>query len=344
MTHPAVSLDFMPAFYHRHLGVTYGKAFYYDPEYRGSVECQQALFLHAHWGRHGVGAAHPHPSPGLFIQPLEIIMRTQGAEWRFPEDATLESWGTPWRGLDPAAIAAIDAQAAARHPVVDELLAQYRVLQKLYGESADLFGIKSGMMNIHAPLTTAQQLYGEELFMLLAEDPAAGGPIFTKVWELYQAIFQRLADALGARLTRVQLGDCAAAMLSPATYEAAVLPWNNRIARQFPRAGYHSCGSSTHLLPAFAKLEHMDLYQLGPGTDLAQAARQLPGTHLQPLIDPVFLRQGDTAQVRQSIAAVIRDCAPAPAVTLCLWSLDRDTPLANVSAVYETTPTPTPAD
>jgi hypothetical protein len=344
MTHPAVSLDFMPAFYHRHLGVTYGKAFYYDPEYRGSVECQQALFLHAHWGRHGVGAAHPHPSPGLFIQPLEIIMRTQGAEWRFPEDATLESWGTPWRGLDPAAIAAIDAQAAARHPVVDELLAQYRVLQKLYGESADLFGIKSGMMNIHAPLTTAQQLYGEELFMLLAEDPAAGGPIFTKVWELYQAIFQRLADALGARLTRVQLGDCAAAMLSPATYEAAVLPWNNRIARQFPRAGYHSCGSSTHLLPAFAKLEHMDLYQLGPGTDLAQAARQLPGTHLQPLIDPVLLRQGDTAQVRQSIAAVIRDCAPAPAVTLCLWSLDRDTPLANVSAVYETTPAPTPAD
>jgi hypothetical protein len=335
MKRPAASLDFMPAFYHRHLGVKYGKDFYYDPEYRAGVECRQSLFLHDHWGRHGVGAARPQPSPSLFIQPVEIIMRTQGAEWQFPENATVESWGTPWRGLDSAAIAAIDAQAAAHHPVVDELLAQYHVLRRLYGDRADLFGIKGGMMNIHAPLTTAQQLYGEELFLLLAEDPLSAGPVFAKVWELYQAIFGRLAAELGATITRVQLGDCSAAMLSPATYEEAVLPWNNRIVRQFPHAGYHSCGSSTHLLPAFAKLERMDLYQLGPGTNLAQAAQQLPGTHLQPLIDPVLLLQAEAEQVRQVILDAIRDCAPAPAVTLCLWSLDRDTPLTNVSTAYE---------
>ena len=28
----------------------------------------------------------------------------------------------------------------------------------MYGEKADLFGIKTGLMNLHAPFTTAHQL------------------------------------------------------------------------------------------------------------------------------------------------------------------------------------------
>jgi len=75
--------------------------------------------------------------------------------------------------------------------------------------------------------------------------------------------------------------------------------------------------------------------QLGAGTDIAQAARLLPGAELQPLVDPVLMREGNPDEVTAVTASLLRDSATAPAVTLCAWSFDRDTPMENVTAMYE---------
>jgi hypothetical protein len=324
----------MPAFYHRHLGLTYGEAYYFDPAYRAAVERAEGRFLFEVLGRYGVGSREPQPSASVFIQPVDLIMRTQGAEWRFPSDATVESWGTPWAGLAPAEIAAIDPRTAAQHPVMDAILDQYRILERLYGERADIFGTKSGTMGIHTPYTTAHQLYGEELFVTMLTEPQTACAVFAKVWDIYRAVFARITGATGARLTRVHMGDCSAALLSAETYRRVVLPTNQAIARQFEGAGYHSCGRSSHLLADFSTVPGLDAIQLGPGTDLAEGARRLPGIHLQPLIDPLLMRDGTPDTVAASVRGILRDAARAPAVTLCAWSFDRDTPVENVAAMY----------
>jgi hypothetical protein len=333
---PHISLNFMPAFYRRHAGLRYGEAYLFDPAYRAEVQCAEERFLFEALGRHGVGSPRPAPSPSLFIQPVDLIMRTQGAEWRYPEDGTLESWGTPWKDLTCEEIVRLDTTAAAQHPVIDVLLDQYRVLERLYGEQADLCGLKSGMLNIHTPYTTAHQLRGETLFVELLTDPAAATAIMNKVWAIYQAVFGRLAAAIGARPARLQLGDCSASLLSAETYASVVLPVNCAIGAGFASVGYHSCGPSSHLLEAFARLPPLDHIELGPGTDLAAAARTLPGVPLSPLIDPVLMRERAPAAVRAHIEQTLAQTAPAPATTLCVWSLDRDTPIENVAAVYET--------
>ncbi len=333
---PRISLNFMPAFYRRHAGLRYGEAYLFDPAYRAEVQCAEERFLFEALGRHGVGSPNPAPSPSLFIQPVDLIMRTQGAEWRYPEDGTLESWGTPWKDLSCEEIVRLDAAAAAQHPVIDALLDQYRVLERLYGERADLCGLKSGMLNIHTPYTTAHQLRGETLFVELLTDPAAATAIMEKAWAIYQAVFGLLAAAIGARPTRLQLGDCSASLLSAETYVSVVLPVNRAIGTGFASVGYHSCGPSSHLLDAFSRLPPLDHIELGPGTDLAAAARTLPGVPLSPLIDPVLMREQDPAVVRTHIEQTLFQTAPAPATTLCVWSLDRDTPIENVATVYET--------
>ncbi|MBT3291478.1 MAG: hypothetical protein HN380_29305, partial [Victivallales bacterium] len=91
----SVSLDFMPAFYTKHLGLTWGESYYFDPDYRSQVEMARDRFLYDVLGEHGVGSPQPTPSPCLTIQPVDLFMRTQGAEWRFPTDGTVESWGQP---------------------------------------------------------------------------------------------------------------------------------------------------------------------------------------------------------------------------------------------------------
>ena len=335
MTARFISLHFMPAFYSRHAGVTYGEAYYFDPAYRAQVECVEGRLLYDLFGHHGVGARHPAPTPNLFIQPIDLLLRTQGAEWRFPEDGTVESTGAPWAGLSPAEIDAIDPREAAVHPVIDAVLAQYRQLERLYGDRADILGTKSGTVNIHAPYTTAHQLCGEGLFMLMLEDPAGAVVIFRKVWELYQAVYARITAATGAQSTRLYLGDCSASLLSEATYRECVLPVNRELAAQFPQAGYHSCGSSSHLLAAFTGIPHLDAVQLGPGTDLAVAAGRFPGVTLEPLLDPVIIRDGNEEQVTVYVRGVLNDTTPAPAVTLCAWSFDAETPAENVTPIYE---------
>ncbi|HOS43995.1 MAG TPA: uroporphyrinogen decarboxylase family protein [Armatimonadota bacterium] len=333
MSRVNIWLGFMPAYFTKHVGVTYGEAYYFDLAYRADVMRAESRLLHEQLGDFGVAAA-PRPIPHLFIQPIDLMLHTQGAPWRFPDDATLESVGAPWATLSSAEIAAIDPRSSAEHPVMDRLLAQYREIARHYGDAADIFMVKSGMMNIHTPYTTAHQLYGEELFVLLLTEPETARAIFAKVWELYQAIYARVLAVTGTAFDRIYLGDCSASLLSEAVYRERVLPVNQRLATLYPDSGYHSCGLSTHLLAAFSALPGLRHIQLGAGTDMAAAARLLPGVVLEPLIDPVLMREGAPDDITRLIAGIIDDTATAPGVNLCAWSFDRDTPLENVRAMY----------
>jgi uroporphyrinogen-III decarboxylase len=204
-----------------------------------------------------------------------------------------------------------------------------------YGDRADIFGLKAGSMSIHTPYTTGHQLCGESLFMLMIEDPDGARIVLEKVWAVIQAVFGRLSEELGARPTNLHLGDCSASMLSPAVYRDVVLPMNQKIASGFGAVGYHSCGSSSHLLKGFAALPSLGNIQLGPGTDLREAVRLMPGVTMQPLIDPLLMRNGTQSQVREGIAEVLEATAHAPQTMLCAWSFDRETPIENVAAMYE---------
>ncbi len=329
-----VSLNFMPAFYTKHTGTTYGEAFYFDIAHREKVERTESEFLHDTFGAHGVGAVHSKPSANIFIQPVDLIMRTQGAEWIFPEDGTVESLGAPWRGKSIEEIARIDAKAAASHPVIDTVLEQYEAMRMRYG-NADIFGVKSGVMTIHTPYTTAQRLTSDDIFVHIATDPPGTRIVLDKVWEIYQAIYGRIADVLSVKLTRVNMGDCAASMLSAEHYRASVLPVNSMIASSFDSATYHSCGASTHLINAFAALPHVNAIQLGPGTDIAAAVHAMPKIHMQPLIDPLLMLNRTPDAVHTAIEQIINDSAKAPEITLCAWSFDRDTPFDAVNALYD---------
>jgi len=325
----------MPAFYNKHLGIKYGEGYYFDPAYCAQIERCEELFLYEVFGKYGFGSADPVPSGNFIIQPVDIIMGTQDAQWRFPDDGTVESWGTPWKGLSIADISAIDPREAAYHPVIDRMLAQYTELCEFVGEKADLFWSKTGLMNVHTPYTTAHQLCGEDLFVTMLTEPESALVIFWKIWDIYKAIFARVTEVTGSSLTRVQLGDCSAAMLSEQVYRNVVLPVNKQICAKFNSAGYHSCGPSTHLLTAFADLHGVDAIELGPGTDIRSAHHLMPHRHLKPLIDPVAMKDMNPDGVSSMVENIIRDAEGSPSTTLCTWALDRETPLENVEALLQ---------
>lgn len=336
MSNVTVSLDLMPAFYYKNLGLKFGEAYYFDPGYREKVEQAKGKFLRGELGAYGVGDPTGASAHTLFIQPVDLIMRTQGAEWRFPDDATVESAGQPWARLSPEEIAKIDPRSAAFHPVVDACIDQYRDLRRLYGDEADIFFARSGIMNVHTPYTTAHQLCGEELFVLMTLEPDQARMILDKIWEIYEVLYARIAEAVGVKFTKIHMGDCAAAMLSPDLYRDVVLPSNRAAAAKFEKAGYHSCGPSSHLVKLFREVTEFENIQLGPGTDLPEAVRLFPRSCIEPLIDPVQVRNGTPESLSHEVSKVLGDLRQVEKVTLCAWAFDRETRMDNVRAIYET--------
>ncbi len=333
----SVSLNFMPAFYYKHTGVKYGDAYYFDPRCRAEIELVENAFLYEVLGDIGVGSPSPSPSTNLFIQPIDLLKAAQGADIVCPPDATLETRGHVWGSLSIAEIAKINPHDAANHSFINTVLAQYREMQKLYGERADIFGMKSGTMNIHAPYTTAHQLCGEDIFYIMSDDPQGAKIIFGKIWDIYQAVFARIGKEIGAPpATRIYLGDCSASMLSTRLYREVVLPTNREIAAKFTSAGYHSCGPSTHLLNEFSDILGITSIELGAGTDLAQAVTAMPQVAMYPLVDPLAIRNASSDDVARMTRGMASACAPAPSTMLCAWSLDSETPIENVRVIYNT--------
>jgi hypothetical protein len=60
-------------------------------------------------------------------------------------------------------------------------------------------------------------------------------------------------------------------MVSPALVEQFVVPATSRIGRALGPVRLHSCGSSTHLLEAFAGIENLCSLDLGGETSIAKA-------------------------------------------------------------------------
>jgi hypothetical protein len=326
----------MPAFFHKHLGVNYGEAYYFDLGHKEEVSIAEQKLLYDFFGDFGVSSQKPQPDTNVFIQSVDLIMKTQGAEWRFPDDGTVESWGKPWEHLSPEEIMKIKPEDVAHHPVVDRMIALYEVVKRHHGDAADICFTKSGMMNIHTPYTAAHQLCGEEVFITMMTEPEAAQRIFTKLWDIYQAIYSRFAAVTGVKFNAISLGDCAASMLSPEVYREVVLPVNSMISRQFDTVYYHSCGSSTHLIDEFAKLPGLGHIQLGAGTDLEKVYDTMSGVHIMPLLDNVMMMQAKPDTVKNEIEKLMNTITKFNQHTILAWAFDRETPVENVRALYDT--------
>ena len=160
--------------------------------------------------------------------------------------------------------------------------------------------------------------------------------IFAKVWELYQAIFARIAAATGARPHAHPTW-----RLCRLAHFAADVS-RGRLADQpgvgFPvRAGGLSFLRSIH--PSACRLSraaqlglHSAWRRHGPsgrrslvaGSSHAAAGRSGADARRRSRCDP--------PHDRRHLAA---PRPLAPAVTLCTWSFDRNTPLENAAALYD---------
>jgi hypothetical protein len=144
---------------------------------------------------------------------------------------------------------------------------------------------------------------------------------------------------LGIRRTRGLLGndDVNVPTLSPGLYETRVLPWELRLCEQYGGIFYwHSCGNTTKLLPAINRIPALDLFHVGPKTDIARAAaifgpRSIP---LEICPDPVSkVQQAAPEEQRRCLEEVL---AQIPEECSCYIKIDSLEVLGTLDESMET--------
>jgi len=133
--------------------------------------------------------------------------------------------------------------------------------------------------------------------------------------------------------------DDLAVSLSAPTYRDLVLPFEKELRFHFDgRASFHMCGRTDHLLDIFVDDLRIDEYQgFGYEVDLERIAGIMGGkVVLLGNVNPMLIRSGTAAEVREATRRVIETLAPLKGFIVQDGNnIPPGSPLANINAMME---------
>ena len=291
-----VSGTLSKAWMHQTLGVTFDRDYYFDPDRRHAVDCLCNDY-----------AAREFPGMGLFysesnlgrlrywdpslvqaggIQPNMILGMLLGAEFLPADDRDADITPACLADCRPDDLPA--PESLAEHDLIrrfDEQIAQIRSREGLK-PIPPFFWDASGRAAIHGVLTTAQKLCGETIFLDMISEPQRAERIMAWIADAYVVLCRHFAEKADVTLTDIHVGECSCCMVSPTLVEEFVAPPTSRIGRALGPVRLHSCGASTHLLEAFARIEYLGSLDLGGETSIGRA-REVFGPRMPMSIAPL---------------------------------------------------------
>ena len=283
---------------HRALGIAFDRDYYFDPARRHAVDCLcneyaveefpgMALFYSesnlgrmAYWdqGQVQIGG----------IQPNMILGMLLGADFVPADDRDADITPRCLAGAEPEELPA--PEALLQHDLVrlfDEQIV--RVQNDKGGELRPIppfFWDASGRAAIHGVLTSAQKFCGETVFLDMMTESQRCLKIMEWIAEAYIVLCRHFARMANLPVTDVHVGECCSCMVSAPLFEKTVVPATARIARALGPVRFHSCGPSTHLLEALARMERLQSLDLGGETSIRRA-REVFGREMLISIAPM---------------------------------------------------------
>lgn len=250
-----------------------------------------------------------------------------GAQIEFPRDSVPVCLQPPLEDdPDPARLSKPDPLRAPRMRDRIEAVRAYRART---GERYSIMGWVEG------PAAEAADLRGvANFFVDLLDEPARADALMALCVEV--AIeFARPQVAAGA--DTIGIGDAVASQVSPAVYEALILPHERRLVAALHAMGVyvrlHICGNITHLLPGIATLG-IDVIDIDHPVSLSQARQVLgPRIVLAGNVDPVAcVMRGPPEAVRRAVLQCQAE-AGAPFMVNAGCEIPPRTPPAHLAAL-----------
>lgn len=272
------------------IGVAFDRDYYFDPDRRHTIDCLcneyvaetfpdiPIFYSESNLGRKEYWAVNQVQIGG--IQPNMIFGMLLGAEFAPADDRDADITPGCLRDTGPADLPS--PEALLTHGLVrqfDRQIAEVR--RSSEGRLRPIppfFWDASGRAAIHGVLTTAQKLCGETIFIDMLAEPKKCMAILRWLADAYILLCRHFAQAGDLSLADVHVGECSCCMVSPELAEQFIVPVTSYISRHLGPIRFHACGSVTHLLQAFSKIEGLHSLDLGGETSIRRARETFGAT------------------------------------------------------------------
>jgi len=336
-----VDVVFHPDWWHVHYGLDFGPPFHFDPQERVESErlMRQALF--DRFGDLGLGEADAQPRPVVGPVHLAIgfvVQAMLGCQVRFSAHAA------PWvlcAELNDEQIWALEIPDLESAPMMRQTIALMDALEQ---ESGYLEGDIpwDGVQNI------ALDLRGQQLFFDYYDRPEMVHHLFDVIARTIYLVADYVRGRTGTTsisLNRIVASidpglnlhsNCSVQMISKATYEEFLLPYECWLAERLQPYGIHHCGDNLeHVVEAYARVPGLVYVDVGWGSDVAACRNALPNAFFSLRLNPARLRSQTPGQVRADVERLLDGAGPLDKVALCCIAMDSGTPDENVRALFE---------
>jgi len=268
------------AWMNRALGVTFDRDYYFDAAKRYTVDCQCNEYAAATFP--GMAVFYSESNLGRIdywdknqvliggIQPNMILGMLLGAAFVPADDRDADITPGCLKNLAPGDLPA--PEALLNHNLVRLFDKQIRSQRKRQLRPIPpFFWDSSGRAAIHGVLTTAQKLCGETIFMDMLTEPARCTGLLNWIADAYVVLCRHFAAIADLPIVDVHVGECSCCMISSALVEEFVAPITSRIGAALGPVRFHSCGTSTHLLPALTRIDPLHSLDFGSETSIHKA-------------------------------------------------------------------------
>jgi len=292
------NIVFHPSWWHRNAGIDFSARFFLDPEYRIQADQTMRRVLYERFGSCGLGEEDPQPRPILGSDMLacgylsSLIMGC-GVEFA-PDDAPQVLCAN----LSEEQALALQMPDFDTNPVWQNIQYQLDWLREKFGWVDTCIDF-NGVQNL------AMDLRGQDLFLDYYDEDSPAQNLLEVSYRVTRELCRRfkayspcisggVSNICKNVLPEVVLhSNCSVEMISQQTYEQWLLPYEIKLAEEFPVYGIHHCGQSMeHVVEGYAKTPNLRLVEVGAFSDLEACVRALPETTLiNARYSPVRLAQ-----------------------------------------------------
>jgi hypothetical protein len=239
-----------------------------------------------------------------------------------------------------------DTQVDALQPPDLDTNPFFRGLMQQLEEIASSENRIQGFINWQGILNNAHRLRGEQLFYDMVDAPGRAMHLFDCICRTMIEAARRLhvrQAASGVEIGFFTVSNCLVNMISPQQYRDLLLPFDQRLAREFGCIGIHNCAwTADPYLNDYAKIPGLGYIDMGLQSDLVKARRLFPNVRRALMYTPMDLVNKASEQIRGDLERIAAEYGPCDIV---LADIEAGTPddkvlefaalCSNISQRYE---------
>jgi uroporphyrinogen-III decarboxylase len=333
--HIPLGVGFYPDWWKSNYGITFGRDYYYRPDYRVEVGLKQQKVLYERFGDVGLGQADPQPRPlitfGMVMLPAifgcEIIFEEAALPWAMPANLSKDA-------CDKLALPDLKSASPMK-----EVLEQADYLKGKYGQVV-------GDINTTGVQNLALKLRGEEFYIDYFEDPEFCHRLLKFCTQCMIELWRLVYPITGTGAVDVTpmcdpsiycVANCTVEQISGDTYEEYGLPYDNMLGEACHPFGIHHCGSLDPVAEHYAKVKNLVFVEAGFGTDFRRARKLLgPDVAFNARISPVLMKNGAPEEIEAAVKDAIDQGAPLSNYSIDTVGLTDGVPDENVRMARRT--------